>query len=368
MTASPKLLEPIKLGDLQLNNRVVHAPMTRTKAEADFTPTDLMGEYYAQRSGAGLLIAEATAVSPDAIAWMHQPGAFKPKHVEGWKKVTDAVHAKGSKIFLQIWHPGRATHTALNNGTLAVAPSAIRLENDQIHTPEGKKDYETPRALETEEIPGIVAQFKQAAIYAQEANFDGVEIHGANGYLIDQFLQSKTNHRADGYGGSIENRYRFLDEVVQAVLDVFPANRVGVRLAPNGVFNDMGSNDYQEQFLYVASRLNEYSLAYLHMMDGLAFGFHERGEPLTLAQFREVYHGTLIGNCGYTQETAEQRISSGEADMIAFGRPFISTPDLVERFQHGWALNEELDPAKWYLPVTSEGYTDLPTAQEAELA
>lgn len=368
MLTKQKLLEPIKIGDLQLANRVVHAPMTRTRATHDGTPTEIMADYYSQRAGAGLLIAEATAVSADAIAWQNMPGAFKPEHVAGWKLVTDAVHAKGGKIFLQIWHPGRATHSSLNDGTHPTAPSAIAITGDEIHTPTGKQPYETPRALEIDEIKRIIADFKQATIYAKEANFDGVEIHGANGYLIDQFLQSATNHRTDQYGGSFENRFRFLDEVLQAVLEVFPADRVGVRLAPNGVFNDMGSPEFHELFLYVASRLSEYKLAYLHVMDGLAFGFHEKGEQMTLSQFREVYSGNLVGNCGYTQESAEQRISDGDADMIAFGRPFISTPDLVERFANDWPLNADLDQSKWYGSGTSEGYSDQPTAQEAGIA
>ena len=356
------LLEPVKIGDLQLNNRIALAPMTRTRASADGTPGDLMAEYYAQRASAGLVIAEATGVDVSAIAWMGMPGAYKDSHLEGWKKITDAVHAKGGTIFLQIWHPGRATHSLLIGGQQPVAPSAIRLENSETHTPEGKKEYEVPRALDLEEIPGIIAMFKQGAELAKAANFDGVEIHSANGYLLDQFLQSKTNHRTDAYGGSIEKRYRLLDEVVQTVTEVFPANRVGVRLSPNGVFDDMGSPDYREQFTYVAQQLNAYGLAYLHVMDGLAFGFHELGNPMTLAEFRTVFKGPLMGNCGYTQETAEQALADGHADMIAFGRPFISNPDLVERFANNVELSPEADPSTWYSSSTAEGYTDFATA------
>ena len=353
------LLEPTQIGDIQLNNRIVLAPMTRTRAEADGTPSDLMAEYYAQRAGAGLVIAEATGVDNSAIAWMGMPGSYQASHVDGWKKTTDAVHAKGGKIFLQIWHPGRATHSLLINGQQPVSSSAIRLENSETHTPEGKKPYETPRALDLEEIPGIIAMFKQAAELAKAADFDGVEIHSANGYILDQFLQSKTNHRTDAYGGSIENRYRLLDEVVQAVAEVFPIDRIAVRLSPNGVFDDMGSPDYREQFTFVAEQLNGYGLAYLHVMDGLAFGFHELGDPMTLSEFRAVFNGPLMGNCGYTQETAEKAISDGHADMIAFGRPFISNPDLVERFSTGESLNPDADPSTWFSSSTAEGYTDF---------
>ena len=206
----------------------------------------------------------------------------------------------------------------------------------------------------------MVEDYRRGAERAKAADFDGVEIHGANGYLIDTFLESKTNHRTDQYGGSIENRYRFLKEVVESVTTVIPANRVGVRLSPNGVFNDMGSPDYREQFTFVASQLDHFGLAYLHLMDGLAFGFHKLGEPMTLAEFRKVFHGPLIGNCGYTQETAEQAITARDADLIAFGRPFISNPDLVERFQHGWPLAAEAPMSDWYMPTGERGYTDYP--------
>lgn len=360
-----KLLEPTQIGDLQLTNRIALAPMTRTRAEPDGTPNDLMAEYYGQRATAGLVIAEATGVDSSAIAWMGMPGAYQESHVAGWKKVTDAVHSKGSKIFLQIWHPGRATHSLLINGQQPVAPSAIRLENSETHTPEGKKPYEDPRALDLEEIPGIIAMFKKGAEIAKAANFDGVEIHSANGYILDQFLQSKTNHRTDAYGGSTENRYRLLDEVIKTVADVFPLNRIAVRLSPNGVFDDMGSPDFHEQFTYVAEQLNNYGLAYLHIMDGLGFGFHELGEPMTLSDFRAVFSGPLMGNCGYTQETAEKAISDGHADMIAFGRPFISNPDLVERFTKDIPLSPDADPSTWYSSSTPEGYTDFPSATES---
>ncbi|MEM1296427.1 MAG: alkene reductase [Verrucomicrobiota bacterium] len=357
-----KLLTPVTIGGLLLRNRVALAPMTRTRAEADATPNSLMAEYYAQRASAGLVIAEATAVAADGIAWMGMPGAFDEKHIAGWRETVDAVHEKGGTIFLQIWHPGRATHSSINNGKQPVAPSAVRLEGDQIHTPNGKQDYEVPRSLETSEIPGIIALFKSAAEVAKEAGFDGIEVHAANGYIIDQFLQSKTNHRTDEYGGSVEKRYQFLKEIVEAVTAVYPANRVGVRLAPNGAFDDMGSPDFREQFTYVASELNKIGLAYLHVMDGLAFGFHELGEPMTLEEFRAVFSGPIIGNCGYTEETAETAISEGHADMIAFGRPYISNPDLVERFAEGLPLAEDAPMQVWYGTGGPAGYTDFQPA------
>jgi N-ethylmaleimide reductase len=357
------LLEPLIIGDLSLKNRIALAPMTRTRAHSDGTPSDLMATYYAQRASAGLLIAEATGIDSSTIAWMGMPGIYTDSHIAGWKKTTDAVHAKGGTIFLQLWHPGRATHSLLIHGQQPVAPSPVRLENSETHTPEGKKPYETPRALDLHEIPGIIAMFKKGAERAKEAQFDGIEIHAANGYLLDQFLQSKTNHRTDDYGGSSENRYRLLDEILQAVTTIFPPNRVAVRLSPNGAFNDMGSPDYREQFTYTASQLDPYGLAYLHIMDGLAFGFHQLGTPVTLSEFRAQFKGPLMGNCGYTPETAEQAIAKGEADMIAIGRPFISNPDLVERIARDLPLSPEAHPSTWYSSSTAAGYTDFPTAK-----
>ncbi len=226
---------------------------------------------------------------------------------------------------------GRASHSSFHGGKPAVAPSAIKSNEPEIHTPTGKQPHEDPRALETSENPRVVADYRRAAERAKQAGFDGVELHAANGYLIDQFLQSKTNHRTDEYGGGVEKRYRFLKEVVEAVTSVLPAHRVGVHLSPNSPFNDMGSPDYREQFTFVAGQLDRFGLAYLHLVDGLAFGFHNLGEPMTLAEYRQVFHGPLVGNCGYTKETAEQTIAEGHADLISFGRPFISNLDLVEQ-------------------------------------
>ncbi len=341
------------------------APMTRSRASKERRANALMAEYYAQRASAGLIITEATVVSKQGIGWLNTPGLYTDEQADAWRLVTDAVHAHGTPIFVQLWHCGRASHSSFQeNGALPVAPSAVKLNGDTLRTPIGKQPYETPRALETEEIPGIVEDYRKAAERAKEAGFDGVEIHAANGYLIDQFLQSRTNHRTDRYGGSVENRYRFLDEVVRAILTVWPSWRVGVRLSPNGVFNDMGSPDFRETFLYAARQLDSLNLAYLHVVDGLAFGFHGLGDPITLQECRTVFRGPLMGNCGYTRESADAAIAEGHADLISFGRPYLSNPDLVERFANNWPLNPEADPRVWY-SFDAVGYTDFPRYGEA---
>ncbi|MFN3160584.1 MAG: alkene reductase [Rubinisphaera brasiliensis] len=361
---SDALFRTLKIGDLELKNRIVLAPLTRARSGENRLPNAMMAEYYRQRSGAGLIISEATTISEQGLGWVQSPGIYTDEMAHGWRQVTDAVHNEGSHIFLQLWHTGRASHSDFHNGELPVAPSAIKLEGDGIHTPLGKKPYETPRALRTEEIPGVIDDYRKASMRAQAAGFDGVEIHSANGYLLDEFLQSKTNHRDDQFGGSIEKRFRLLQEVVEAVVAEWGPNRVGVRLSPNGAFNDMGSPDYREQFLYTAEQLNRLGLAYLHVMDGLAFGFHELGEPVTLADMRSKFDGVLMGNCGYDQESAEKAIASGDADLIAFGRPFISNPDLPERFRNGWPLSDVPDMSLWY-SHDAEGYVDFPTYQQS---
>ena len=363
MSHSPNLMQPFDLRGLSLANRVVLAPMTRARSGGDRVPNSLMAEYYRQRATAGLVITEATVVSQQGIGWVDSPGIYTDAMTEGWKSVTESVHEEGGKIFMQLWHCGRASHSSFHVGELPVAPSAIKINGDSIHTPRGKEPYEVPRALTTDEIPGIVEDYRAAADRAKQAGFDGVEVHSANGYLLDTFLQSKTNHRDDQYGGSIENRYRILGEVVDAVSEVFGSQRVGVRLSPNGAFNDMGSPDYRQQFTFVAQSLDRLDLAYLHVMDGLAFGFHQLGDPMTLGEFREVFRGPLMGNCGYTQATAEQAIESGAADLISFGRPYISNPDLVRRFDEGLELAPEAEMADWYQPNGEKGYTDFPSYQ-----
>lgn len=356
----PKLLSSFDLSGLHLGNRVVMAPMTRARAGVLRMPNHLMAEYYAQRASTALIISEATTVSEQGNGWNHSPGIYTEAMTEAWRLIPTAVHDRGGRIFLQLWHCGRASHSSFHDGKPAVAPSAIKIQGDAIHTPKGKEPYETPRALETAEIPGVIEDYRRAAERAKQAGFDGVEIHSANGYLLDTFLQSKTNHRTDAYGGSLENRARLLLEIVEALTTVWPANRVGVRFSPNGNFNDMGSPDFREQFLDAASRLDSFGLAYLHVMDGLGFGFHDLGEPLRLAEFRDVFHGPLIGNTGYDPASAEARIAAGEADLIAIGRPLISNPDYVERLSNDWPLAEDAPMSAWYGDQGALGYTDFP--------
>ena len=351
------LFEPLLIGNLHLKNRIVLAPMTRGRAGSERVPNDLMAEYYYQRSTAGLLITEATVISKQGIGWIDSPGIYAEEMVEGWRKVTRRIRPTGTPIFLQLWHCGRASHSDFHNGELPVSASAVKLNGDYIHTPLGKKPYETPRTLSVDEIKATVNDYRKAAMNAKEAGFSGVEVHGANGYLVNQFLDAKTNHRDDQYGGSLENRFRFFKEVLEAVLEVWSPEQVGARISPNGVFNDMGSDDFRETYLYVCREMDKLKLGYLHIMDGLAFGFHEKGEPMALSEFRPIYQGIIMGNCGYTKEKAEERITEGNADLVAFGRPFITNSDLPERFMNNWPLNPAEDMSLWYTPG-GKGYTD----------
>lgn len=353
------LFDTITVGDYELKNRMALAPMTRSRAGQTRVPNDIMAEYYHQRSSAGILITEATVISPQGIGWIDSPGIYTPEMVSGWRKVTGKLESTDTPIFLQLWHCGRASHPDFHNGEPPVSASNVKLNGDEIHTPQGKKPYEAPRPLTKEEIKQVVADYRKAALNAKEAGFSGIEVHGANGYLINQFLDSKSNLRTDEYGGSIENKVRFFKEVMEAVLEVWEPGKVGARISPNGVFNDMGSPDFRETFLHTAQTLNQFNLAYLHIMDGLAFGFHEQGDPMTLAEFRPVYDGIIMGNCGYSKEDAEERIQNGHADLAAFGRPYISNPDLMERFKNNWPLAPFEDMSQWYTPG-SEGYTDYP--------
>lgn len=359
MSTSPYLLSDYSFLGTTLSNRVALAPLTRGRSGANRVPNDLMVEYYTQRESAGVIFAEATVVSEEGIGWVDSPGIYNDAQTQGWKKITSALHEHNTPIILQLWHCGRASHSSFHNGELPVSASAIKIDGDEIHTPDGKQEYETPRPLSLDEIEQTIQDYKQAAINAKEAGFDGIEIHSANGYLLNQFLESKTNHRTDEFGGSLENRLRLLKEVTEAVLEIWPANKVGVRLSPNGVFNDMGSPDYKETYTAAAEMLNDLELGFLHVMDGLAFGFHELGEPMTLADFRGVFKNTIVGNCGYTEETAEQAIEDGNADLIAFGRPFITNPDLPIRFKKDLPLADDADTSVWSAPGT-EGYTTFP--------
>ena len=348
------LFDPLKLGALTLPNRILLAPLTRTRAGLTHQPNDLMAEYYAQRASGGLLITECTMVAPGTSAFAAEPGIYSAEQIAGWKKVTDAVHAQGGRIFMQIWHAGRAAHPAMNQGAENVSSSAIAIEGD-VHTPEGKLPNAQPRELTLEEIPAIVAAYAQGAKNAIEAGFDGVEVHGANGYLIDQFLRDGANQRTDAYGGSLENRARFLFEVLTAVTAAIGADRVGLRLSPLNSYNSMIDSDPIALIGFLAERLNAFKLAYLHVMRSDFFQA-QKGDVMTVA--RAGYHGVLIGNMGYTPAEAEQAIADGKLDAVAFGTAFLANPDLPERIRTGAELNAA-NPATFYTPG-AEGYTDYP--------
>ncbi|BFM06583.1 alkene reductase [Halioxenophilus aromaticivorans] len=350
-----KLQSPLKLGANELKNRILMAPLTRSRADADHVPTDIMVEYYAQRASAGLIIAEATMAMPECSAFWREPGIHSQEQIAGWQKVTQAVHEKGGKIFLQVWHGGRACHPALNDGKTPVAPSAIAITGDDVHTPEGKQDYTTPRALADDEIPEIIAGFVKAAENAKEAGFDGIEIHGANGYLLDEFLRTSANQRTGPYGGPLENRAKLLLEIIDAVIPVWGAGNIGVRLSPLNSFNGMKDEDPQALVAYVSEQLNQRQLAYLHLMRG-DFKGEQSGDVITPA--RKHFTGTLILNMGYDQQEAEEAIEAGTADAVAFGVPFIANPDLPRRFAEGAQLNEA-DPNTFY-SQGPEGYIDYP--------
>jgi N-ethylmaleimide reductase len=352
------LFKPLQAGALTLPNRILMAPLTRCRAEDGHVPGELMAIHYAQRASGGLLIAEATMAIEGNSAFWHEPGIYSAAQVAGWKKVTDAVHKADGRIFLQIWHGGRACHPLLNDGAQPVAPSALPITNDEVHTPEGKKPYTTPRELRDDELPAIVAGFRKAAENARAAGFDGVEVHGANGYLLDEFLRDGANKRSGPYGGPIENRARLLLEVLDTVTDVWGGDRVGLRLSPLNSFNSMIDSDPIGLITWLASRLNDYGLAYLHVMRGDFFG-QQHGDVLTPA--RQHFKGVLIGNMGYTPQEAANAIESGQLDAVAFGTAFLANPDLPARIKVGASLNKP-NPATFYSPG-AEGYTDYPFMQ-----
>ncbi len=347
------LFNAINVGDISLPNRFVMAPLTRCRA-VDHQPNALMAEYYSQRASAGLLITECTMVTPNTSAFGNDPGIYSDEQIEGWKLTTDAVHKAGGRIFMQIWHAGRAAHPLLNNGTEAVGPSAMAI-NDEVHTPEGKKPYSVPRALSKTEIAAIVGDFRKAAANAIAAGFDGVEIHGANGYLIDQFLRDGANQRTDEYGGSLENRARFLTEILDAVTAEIGSGRVGLRLSPLNSFNDMRDSDPLAWTEYLAKHLNRFNLAYLHLMRADFFGV-QQADVVSIA--REHYQGHLMLNMGYSADEAAQVISNKQADSVAFGTGFLANPDLPARVQAGAELNTP-DQNTFY-SAGAEGYTDYP--------
>lgn len=365
--ASMALFQELKIDDtMTLKNRMVLAPLTRGRAVEKRTANDLMAEYYKQRSGAGLLITEATGVSDDGHGWFNAPACYTKAHAEGWKKTTKAVHDAGSYIFLQQWHMGRAAHSSFHESKRTVAPSAIKISGDKTtSTVDGSQSpYEMPEAMTTEEVKATVEDYRKCAVLAKEAGFDGIEIHCANGYLLDEFLQSRTNERTDCYGGSVANRCRAPLEVLEAVKTVFPSNRIGIRISPNGNFNDMGSADNHETFLHFAAELENHGLAYLHIMDGLGFGCNPRASPMNLAMFRKVYSGNIIGNVGLTRDIAEGMLRSGAMDLACFGRLYISNPDLDARFLNDWPLNADSTYADWWTKSGADGYTSFPAYNE----
>ncbi|MFN7901154.1 MAG: alkene reductase [Synechococcaceae cyanobacterium] len=350
------LFTPLRLEGLELPNRILMAPLTRCRATADHVPTPLMATHYAQRASAGLLIAEATMVAEGHSAFIREPGIYNEAQVEAWRQVTDAVHDAGGRIVLQIWHGGRACHSLLNGGHQPVAPSPLAIHGDGIHTPEGKQPYEVPRELSDAEIPGIVAAFRQAAERAVRAGFDGVEIHGANGYLLDQFLRDGSNQRQPPYGGSMANRARLLLEVLAAVRQCCPL--VGLRLSPLNSFNAMVDSDPVGLASWLAEQLNDQGLAYLHVMRADMAGL-QTGD--LLGPMRERFRGVLVANMGYDAAEAEAAVAAGAVDAVAFGHAFLANPDLPLRIAQGSPLNSP-DPSTFYTPG-AEGYTDYPTLQ-----
>lgn len=354
-----QLLSPLRLGHVTVPNRVFMAPLTRVRADENHVPTDLIAEHYRQRASGGLLIAEATMVDPNARAFGLEPGIYSDAHAAGWRKVTDAVHAAGGRIALQLWHPGRATHHDLNRGFQPVSSSNRAIRNDDIHTPKGKQPYPAPRALRTDEIPGVVELFRLAAVRADAAGFDLVEIHGAHGYLIDQFLRDGVNDRTDRYGGSLENRARLLFEIVDAAIGVLGAARVGVRISPLTPGNDMHDSNPVALVEHIARGLQQRGVAFLH----LRAVKHDAPEEVELVRVaRREFSGVLIRNGGYTRESAEADLQAGLADAIAFGLKFIANPDLPARFAHNAPLNE-VDLKRLYSPGP-KGYTDYPALVE----
>jgi N-ethylmaleimide reductase len=368
----PSLFSPLKVGPYQLEHRLALAPLTRMRADKPgLSPRPLNAEYYAQRATpGGLLIAEASPVMATGFGSPGVPGIYTEAQVAGWRKVVDAVHAKGGVIFLQLWHVGRVSHSSFQpGGVLPVAPSAVAIPPDlKTGTADGKVTvYETPRALETSEIAGVVDAYRQAAMNALLAGFDGVEIHGANGYLIEQFLQSHTNLRTDQYGGGIENRSRFLMEVTKAVVEVWDAGRVGLRLSPYGIANGSGEPDPMPLYSHVVQSLNPLGLAYLHFIEPRSSGagraeVNHQNVPSAMVLFRPIWKGVLITAGGFTGETANAAIEAGHADAIAFGRIFISNPDLPRRLQRGFPLTPY--DRKTFYGGDVAGYTDYPVHDE----
>jgi N-ethylmaleimide reductase len=352
----PTLLTPLQVGNILLPNRIVMAPLTRVRAGTTHIPNDMMVDYYSQRASSGLIMTECTMVDAHACAFMGEGGIYSPAHVAGWTRVTDAVHAKGGRIIMQIWHPGRAAHSLLNEGEQPVSSSATAIRNETTHTPQGAKPYEIPRALHTEELPRYVEMFKLAAQNAKQAGFDGVQIHGAHGYLIDNFLRDGVNARTDAYGGSIPNRARFLLKVTDAAISVWGAGQVAVRISPLVPFNDMIDSQPEALVTYVAQELSRRGIAFLE----IRHENHALPEEQAILQLaRRQFSGVLMTNGSYTRESGESAVARGAADAIVYGRPYIANPDLVERFAKQAPLNEvNFDRLYGGGP---DGYSDYPT-------
>ncbi|MBV8781071.1 MAG: alkene reductase [Phycisphaerae bacterium] len=354
----PTLFDPLRIGPLELPNRIIMAPLTRARAGAERVPNKMMARYYRQRADAGLILSEATSVTPMGVGYANTPGIWSDEQIKGWKLITSAVHEANGRIFLQLWHVGRISDPIFLNFETPVAPSAIRPEG-HVRLVRPTKPYVTPRALELDEIPGVIESYRQGAKNAMAAGFDGVEVHGANGYLLDQFLQSGTNHRNGRYGGSVENRARLMLEVVDAVVEVWGADRVGLHLAPRGDSNDMHDDNPLETFSYVASEMGARKIAFLCVREHLGPG---RIGP----QLKKAFGGIYIANERFTLDTATQVLAAGEADAVAFGQPFIANPDLVTRFKTGAELNVP-DASTFYAPG-EKGYVDYPSVEEIEAA
>ncbi len=352
----PTLFDPLKLGALTLPNRIIMAPLTRSRAQPETrVPSALAVEYYRQRAGAGLIISEATSVTPMGVGYAGTPGIWSDEQTEGWKKVTAAVHGAGGRMLLQLWHVGRISDPIFLDGATPVAPSAIRPKGT-VSLVRPEREYVTPRALATEEIPGLIAAFKKGAENAKSAGFDGVEIHGANGYLLDQFLQDSTNHRSDAYGGSRENRARLMLEVADSVADVWGANRVGMHLAPRMDSHDMGDSDALATFTYVGRELGKRGLAFLCA--------REAQKPDSIGPaIKDAFGGVYIANEGFTRESAQRALAEGKADAVAFGKLFIANPDLPHRFATHAPLNE--GDGKTFYAGGASGYTDYPALEPA---
>ena len=355
---SVDVFSPFRLGPLELPNRVVMAPMTRNRAGPGNVPTGLNATYYAQRAGAGLIVSEATQVSPQGVGYPGTPGIHSAEQTAGWKLVTDAVHGAGGQIFLQLWHVGRISHPSLQpGGALPVAPSAIAPAG-QAWTTNGMEAFVTPRALETSEIPGIVEDFRRGAAHAREAGFDGVELHGANGYLIDQFLRDSANKRTDRYGGSASNRARLLIEVTEALIGEWGGERVGVRLSPTNPYNDIADSNPAATFSTAASVLDRLGIAYLHIVEPGPGDPVAAGEMPDIRFFRKIWRGPLIANKGYDLERANAVLRDGAADLVSFAALYLANPDLAERFRRGGPFNPP--DRKTFYGGAAKGYTDYP--------